>query len=458
MGDIVLNSETPPKRFSVDRVYLAFPSGAFTYDCVTCGAQCCRGHGYEINAAEELKHQLESQAVHFFIDPCEAHQDHYHVRNAAPGCFFLTDSNLCRLQLDKGFGAKPGTCRLFPFNGMFRVGNYLVIHPHGSLCPLQIARDGVIGEASAHDTILRQLTSQGVDQHVEIYLPISDNVAALVALERQIVELSATFMARSDYAAFAAAQLDATFRFFPDSIARDTSGQHPAADQALANLDRDIQHALGVAGAEADDPSVAQTMAAMTSAVRAHLVFRRSLDSAPTVSLALVPGMLVALHRMAQLAKRTGMPGVSYQTVMRIFADCRPLLTILCQLHSVVAWKTDAVVDLAAPGPTVFRKSYAHIARLLLPNVQQREQKPLFEILRSHLPPSGFARVQFLKRVSRRIAGQVTALQHRSFVNRLMRAPKATVQHLVLGAMDADRIAAIAGAIAPGRAKHSKHV
>ena len=121
--DVVLHSERPPVHIDRNDVYFAFPSGAFGYDCVSCGAQCCRGHGYVIHGDRELHPQIQTHAaVRVFLDPCEALEEHYHVQTFAPGCFFLTKEGRWQIQIERGFAAKPETCRFFPFNNFFRVG------------------------------------------------------------------------------------------------------------------------------------------------------------------------------------------------------------------------------------------------------------------------------------------------------------------------------------------------
>src|SRR4029079_2829320 len=91
-----------------DRVYFAFPSGRLSYDCVTCGAQCCRGHGYNLDVAHDLKRQMAaSHTLRFFLDPCEAGAaDNSHARTLKPACFFLTDQNACDIQAKHGYDAK----------------------------------------------------------------------------------------------------------------------------------------------------------------------------------------------------------------------------------------------------------------------------------------------------------------------------------------------------------------
>jgi Fe-S-cluster containining protein len=149
--NVVLANSGRPISIQADHVYFAFPSGRLTYDCVSCGAKCCRGFGYEVFVDRDLQRQLGTRhALRFFLDPCEAGAaDHYHARNLKPACFFLDEQNACSLHVQHGYDTKPETCRLFPFNQFNRVGDYLIVAPHPELCPLAILPPGERSDASS---------------------------------------------------------------------------------------------------------------------------------------------------------------------------------------------------------------------------------------------------------------------------------------------------------------------
>jgi hypothetical protein len=88
----------PPIDIAADCVYFAFASGRFTYDCITCNAQCCRGHGYQATVGPELDRQLALRpALRFFLDQQNGESPSQRIiRNCPPACFLFTELGRCR--------------------------------------------------------------------------------------------------------------------------------------------------------------------------------------------------------------------------------------------------------------------------------------------------------------------------------------------------------------------------
>ena len=77
-GSIVVTHSGRTTAISRDRVYFAFGDGRLAYDCVTCGAQCCRHHDFEALVDPELQRHLAGRhALRFFLDPCDAGADNH---------------------------------------------------------------------------------------------------------------------------------------------------------------------------------------------------------------------------------------------------------------------------------------------------------------------------------------------------------------------------------------------
>ena len=111
-------------------IYFPFPSGRLGYDCVTCQAKCCRGFGYMTTVGAELDRQFEMRpTLPLFVSPPDPRTSggQVSIGNCAPGCFFLADDGRCDIHRERGFAAKPETCRLFPFNNFRRVGRFLIV-------------------------------------------------------------------------------------------------------------------------------------------------------------------------------------------------------------------------------------------------------------------------------------------------------------------------------------------
>ena len=430
-----------------DRVYFAFGSGRLTYDCVTCGAQCCRGHGYELTGGgAELQAQMASRPlVRLFLDPCEAiDHHHYHVRNCAPGCFFLDEGNRCRIQIEHGYGAKPETCKLFPFNHLVRVQDHLVVAPHSSLCPLGVVRDGAHDDRSRHEDLLAGLTADGIRTHLADAMPIEPDVSRLVILERAIVTLSEGHLSRCDYTAYAAAQLAETRRAFareggatPATAARDAE----RFEAALARMLGDAPCAV-----ESEPPTVAGLLAAVTPSVRAQLVFVTASDGTlePHVGLDHVPHVLQVLHWFARRARDAGMTQITFQTFMRLFTSYRSLFVMLAYADSVVMLSPAATLDVVMRGKQEFQRSYLEIVRQLVPGRQRAARRTLADIVTDHLALDGIDRIAFLKLLAKRLSGRLELLRSDAAKGR-RRRPAASVQQWALGHLNDQAIATIGG-------------
>ena len=171
---ICLNDKSEPVSIDPQNVYFAFADGRLSYDCISCGAQCCRGKGYLLNieTPTELHAQLkETPDLHIFFkfDASKINSSALGVFNMEPECFFLTQDNTCRIHQNMGYEAKPETCRLFPFNNIIRVGGHLVVKPHSGICPLQISESEVADGKSSHTNLLRSIQLRGISAEIPEY-------------------------------------------------------------------------------------------------------------------------------------------------------------------------------------------------------------------------------------------------------------------------------------------------
>ena len=121
------------------RTYFTFPDGGLTYDCPTCGQLCCRGKGFALGGGElvPLLKKAPALAPHLYLRAGGS----LGAIDLTDGCWFLAGDGNCALESQHGRAAKPSTCRLFPFNRVFRVGDVRVVDMNSVLCPLQ-ATDG----------------------------------------------------------------------------------------------------------------------------------------------------------------------------------------------------------------------------------------------------------------------------------------------------------------------------
>jgi Fe-S-cluster containining protein len=210
------------------RVYFTWPDRRFAYECRGCGA-CCKGHGIGIDVAGGQLVQLLARrpGLTAFL---RRRGDAITAFNPRDRCWFLADDGLCRIEVEDGRAAKPASCRLFPFNRVFRIGSYTVVDYNSVICPLHVADSGI-----THREVLDEIASVQDANIVGTQLPArnaDEEGRAFVEGERAIAT-----------AVFAAAALD-----LPTSPSSDdpATAMLAAAWSAQADeqaLDRECEHA-----------------------------------------------------------------------------------------------------------------------------------------------------------------------------------------------------------------------
>jgi hypothetical protein len=441
--------DTPDGRrtFPAANVYFTFASTRLGYDCVSCGAKCCRGYGYELRPGDELHAQItQSAPARFFVDPCEA-ASHFHMRNLAPGCFFLTGDNRCGIEVQQGYAAKPETCRLFPFNQIAVVGSHLLVAPHPDLCPLEVMPAGRLSPTSDHAELCASMAIRPISIHLAGLAVTEPQASAIIDHERSIVALSERYLNETEYRAFAAAQLEAAHHAFAEGPAV------PASSQLDAYLEQ-VRAVLG-AGDElatlCNEP-VCRTLTAATPALRAHVLLwhaeKRLLGDQPMERL---PRMLLALYCLALSAHAAGMVRVTYQSVMTLFLRYSPLLMMLARLDAPVMWRRDVVLDLSFAGDDTARRTYARIVQALLAARQSRNRLSLGTLLTRELSIDGVNRVLFLKRLAERLSGRIVSVKAGN-TGRRARATtaRATMQQWALRHLTEEMLTALGNRKSPG--------
>lgn len=188
-----------------ERTYFTWPDGRFRYDCRSCGA-CCKGHGIGIDVAGGELVQLlarRPEILTFLRRRGEA----ITAFNPRDRCWFLADDGLCRIEVEDGRAAKPASCRLFPFNRVFRIGSYTVIDFNSVICPLSVGDHGI-----AHAEVATEIAAIKDDSVVGTRLPARDPEAegrAFVESERAIAAAAFTAADAGELAPAWGAQADA---------------------------------------------------------------------------------------------------------------------------------------------------------------------------------------------------------------------------------------------------------
>lgn len=157
---------TPPSH-----TYFTFADGSLGYDCAACGQRCCRGKTFAIDSDElipliALRPRL---ARHVRLGGGGT----LVAQNVTDGCWFLGDNGFCDIEVESGRDAKPSTCRLFPFNRVYRIGDVRVVDFNSTLCPIEARVGGV-----THAEVVKDLDQIGASPLVDSPKPAPPGLAA----------------------------------------------------------------------------------------------------------------------------------------------------------------------------------------------------------------------------------------------------------------------------------------
>lgn len=276
----------------MERVYFTWPDRRLRYECRGCGA-CCKGHGIGLDVAGGQLVQLVArrpEIVPFLRRRGEA----ITAFNPRDRCWFLDDGGLCRIELEDGREAKPASCRLFPFNRVFRLGSYTIVDYNSVICPVDAGEDGI-----AHVDVLAEIEAIADASIVGTPLPARNAEAegrAFVEAERAIAAAAFTAAAEAEAVTHAAA----------------AAAMHAAADD-VPSVGR-LSAALAAAwAAQADAGALGAEQASADAAMRAITGAPWRLPSGPTLAAALwlTPSMRFnELYGPRQYAPRSAMPPV----------------------------------------------------------------------------------------------------------------------------------------------------
>ena len=200
-------------------VYFTWPDRRFRYDCRGCGA-CCKGHGIGLDVAAGQLVQLTSRRPEL-VAFLRRRGDAITAFNPRDRCWFLADDGLCRVEVEDGRDAKPASCRLFPFNRVFKIGAFTVVDYNSVICPLAVAvDDGGVSHADVLADIAQiqdatvvgtKLPAQNAEEEGRAFVESERAIAA--ALFAAPGELEAAWGAQADRAAWSAETATASAAF-----------------------------------------------------------------------------------------------------------------------------------------------------------------------------------------------------------------------------------------------------
>ncbi|MCG8418849.1 MAG: YkgJ family cysteine cluster protein [Proteobacteria bacterium] len=162
-------------------VYFTWPDQRFFYQCANCG-ECCKGLGIGLDdrggQVSDLVDRYPQLVV--FLRKRGTTWTAYNPRGR---CWFLASDGRCGVERDHGRAAKPASCRLFPFNRVFRIGAHTVVDYNSVICPLRVSPPRVSGQQVTgqdfgysgligHDDVLAEIASTDDPSLVGIQLPV----------------------------------------------------------------------------------------------------------------------------------------------------------------------------------------------------------------------------------------------------------------------------------------------
>jgi Fe-S-cluster containining protein len=352
----------------VDPLYFTWPDRRLAYDCRGCAA-CCKGHGIGLDVAGGQLVQLLARrpALAAFL---RRRGEAITAFNPRDRCWFLDDGGLCRIELEDGRAAKPASCRLFPFNRVFRLGACTIVDYNSVICPLRVAEDG--GGVS-HAEVAAEIAQIADPAVVGTPLPARDPDAegrAFVDAERAIA--AAVFAAPGDLAAAWSAQADAA-----------AEGRERAAAAAAFTA------ILGTAW-QAPSPPTLTAASWLTPSLRFNELYGPR-QYAPRAQMApVLARMWLAWLGFAALGERLAGRPLGPQELTTLWSEQAPLM------HAVARW-TDAPA--LKPGPIELpgvdpQDLVRSLAQAFLDN--RKARRPLGDLV-ARLPADPVARVTTLK-------------------------------------------------------------
>jgi len=360
------SARQPAYSRAVQDVYFTWPDRRFRYECRGCGA-CCKGHGIGLDVAGGQLVQLVARrpAIAAFL---RRRGEAITAFNPRDRCWFLADDGLCQIETEDGRAAKPASCRLFPFNRVFRIGAYTIVDYNSVICPLTVGDDGV-----THAEIAAEIATISDPTIIGTPLAARDPVAegrAFVETERTIA--TALFGAPDDLTAGWGAQADVAA----------LDDERAAASAAFA----------AIVGAAWQPPSAATLAAAswLTPSLRFNELYGPRQYAPRSTMAPVLARMWLAWLGFAALGEQLANRALGLQELTTLWSEQAPVMHAVARWTEVPALKPGPI-DLPGVDPHHLVRS---LAQAFVDN--RKTRRPLSALLAA-LPADPTTRVTTIK-------------------------------------------------------------
>jgi hypothetical protein len=364
--------------------YFTFLDGAFRYDCAACGQACCRGKGIAIDAGRELV-PLVSRVPRLAPLVMPLSGGYVRLPDATDGCWFLRPDGMCAYEQNHGRESKFLTCRLFPFNRVFRSGAMRVVDFNSVVCPLQDAYG--TGTGVSYRELEAEIKTGGDSSLVNspVELPEGARELRWHALEQGILEASAAHLEAPDYITYAEFQSARSQRHLGEVLSSEQeSGLFALVDGWVALYGIKTQEDAWRTLAQ----KTARHLSLLTPSLRFNTLFKRGVGAYRPQLLGL-PKKLLATWFLATIGALAMAEGQAFAEAQARHVLSLRALTELYQAHAPVRdllSRLDEPARLERPiaaddMPAELAAAVRLLSRNLLDSSAKASQKPLAALL-----------------------------------------------------------------------------
>lgn len=347
--------------------YFAFLDGAFRYDCGTCGQACCRGKGVAISAQQELV-PLLSRVPRITSLLCPLPGGHVRLPDVTDGCWFLAGDGFCDYERSHGASAKFATCRMFPFNRVFRVGASQIVDVNSVVCPVEDAFQSGLGVS--HTELLAELARFAKNPLLESPVPLSEQAQKLrwLTLETQLRDDSAGFLAAPRFLDYARHMQQHTALHLGLRRSTDEAARH------IADLLRYLETLYGKVN-PVHTEATSRALLLLSPSLRFNALFRKNTVGYSQVVQSL-PAQLLATFALAAQAATVWDRPLTLRGLTELHQAQTDLRLLLAKLREVAVLRE----PVSAPDlPSSLQQAAHALSQRLAPHKQTA--KPLGDVL-----------------------------------------------------------------------------